>query len=60
VDRGTYKSARRMIILRKLAELAEGVHGLRIIALEEADLAEMLLDSDNILDYTPEGDEDET
>lgn len=59
MNRSTYKAGRRMIFATKVAEFFEALYGLRAVANAEADFDDMLLDDDNLIDYTPEGDEDE-
>lgn len=58
MDKSSYKSARRMLILRNLANLAEALYGIRKVATDEADfadtLAEMMSDEDNMVDFNPE------
>lgn len=44
MDRKTYKAGRRMLVLSKLAEMAEGLYGLRLKAVEEAVLEAMFED----------------
>ncbi len=57
MDKGTYKALRRSLVLTKLAEMADGLYALRLQALEDADLEEMLGDDDNIIDVEFEEDE---
>jgi hypothetical protein len=54
MDKKTYRSTRRMIIAEKIAETAEALHGLRLSAIEEAELEEM---AENIIEVELEDDE---
>lgn len=54
MDRATYKAGRRMIVAAKVAEILEGLYGLRLVACQEAELEEMMTDEDNEIEWTPE------
>lgn len=58
MDRATYKAGRRMIVAAKVAEILEGLYGLRLVAEQQADLEAMMTDEDNIIDVTLEEDDE--
>ena len=47
-----------MIIVDKLGKILEGLYGLRVTANGEAYLESMMLDDDNLIDFTPEDEDD--
>ncbi len=63
MDRKTYKSARRMVVLTKLSEIFEALYGLRVTANEEATVPEsMVAELDALLEpeitFRPDDDTD--
>lgn len=54
MDRRTYKALRRSLIFTKLAEMMDGLYGLRLKLVEEWDLERMLDDGGNVITYTAE------
>lgn len=60
MDQGTYKAARRAIVVNGLKVIADGLYGLRMTAIEEEYLESMMLDDDNCIDFEPEDEDEQT
>lgn len=59
MDKGTYRAARRAIVVNGLKVIADGLYGLRMTAIEEEYLESMMLDDDNAIEFEPEENEGE-